>query len=39
VFLVCMGDPTVRALDRSRVTDETLRWYLKPNPGLPPPLD
>jgi hypothetical protein len=38
-FLVCMGDGSVRLIERRRVNDDALRWYLKPNPGDAPPLD
>jgi hypothetical protein len=38
-FLVCTADITVRPIDRVRVTDDALRWYLKPNAGAAPPLD
>ncbi len=37
--LVGLADGSVRAIDRDRVSDETLRWYLRPGSGTPPPLD
>jgi hypothetical protein len=38
-FLVGSTDGTVRSIDRSRVSDAVILWYLKPNPGELPPLD
>jgi len=37
--LIALADGSVREVDRDRISDEALRWYLRPNEGTPPPLD
>jgi hypothetical protein len=37
--LIGLVDGSVRVVERDHITDETLRWYLRPGEGTPPPLD
>jgi hypothetical protein len=37
--LIGLFDGSVRVVERDHITDETLRWYLRPGGGTPPPLD
>jgi hypothetical protein len=38
-FLAARADGTVQAIDRTHVSDDAIRWYLRPNDGPAPPLE